>query len=98
LTPIHKGTILSKAYIRHFACIPKDPAMPRLGIHLTAPQVKRLKEISCQTGLAVSDLIRRALDDWLEKFEEKERNRNTGDSTHEVVSIFEAKPYQMKSG
>jgi len=70
--------------------------MPRLGIHLTTPQVKRLKEISGQTGLAVSDLIRRAVDDWLERYEEKERNRNAGDSAHEIVSIFETKPYQMK--
>jgi hypothetical protein len=49
--------------------------MPRLGIYLTPPQVKKLKEISTQTGLAVSDLIRRSLDDWLEKYEEKERKR-----------------------
>jgi hypothetical protein len=37
--------------------------------------VKRVKEISIQTGLAVSDLIRRSLDDWLEKYEEKERKK-----------------------
>jgi hypothetical protein len=49
--------------------------MPRLGIYLTLPQVKRLKDISIQTGLAVSDLIRRSLDDWLEKYEEKERKK-----------------------
>jgi hypothetical protein len=49
--------------------------MPRVGLYLTEPQVKKLKDISNKTGLAVSDLIRRALDDWLEKFEERERKK-----------------------
>jgi hypothetical protein len=45
--------------------------MPRVGLFLTEPQIKKLKEISKKTGLAVSDLMRRSLDDWLEKYEEK---------------------------
>jgi Arc/MetJ-type ribon-helix-helix transcriptional regulator len=49
--------------------------MPRVGLYLTDPQVKKLKELSKKTGLTISDLIRRSLDDWLEKYEEKERKR-----------------------
>jgi len=49
--------------------------MPRVGLYLTEPQVKKLKEISKKTGLAVSDLIRRSLDDWLERYDEKERRK-----------------------
>ena len=49
--------------------------MPRVGLYLTDPQIKKLKEISQKTGLTTSDLIRRSLDDWLEKYEEKERKR-----------------------
>ena len=49
--------------------------MPRVGLYLTEPQVKKLKDISNKTGLTVSDLIRRSLDDWLEEFEERERRK-----------------------
>jgi hypothetical protein len=49
--------------------------MPRVGLYLTDPQTKKLKEISKKTGLTVSDLIRRSLDDWVEKYEEKERKK-----------------------
>jgi Arc/MetJ-type ribon-helix-helix transcriptional regulator len=51
--------------------------MPRVGLYLTEPQVNKLRNISDKTGLTVSDLIRRALDDWLEKFEERERKKRT---------------------
>ncbi len=51
--------------------------MPRVGLYLTEPQVRKLRDISNKTGLTVSDLIRRALDDWLEKFEERERKKRT---------------------
>lgn len=51
--------------------------MPRVGLYLTEPQVRSLKDISDKTGLTVSDLIRRALDDWLEKFDERERKKRT---------------------
>jgi hypothetical protein len=71
--------------------------MPRLGIYLTMPQVKRLKEISTQTGLAVSELIRRSLDDWLEKYEEKERKKIGENSVHTIASIFETKLPQVKN-
>jgi hypothetical protein len=49
--------------------------MPRVGLYLTEPQTKKIKEISKKTGLTVSDLIRRSLDDWVEKYEEKERKK-----------------------
>jgi Arc/MetJ-type ribon-helix-helix transcriptional regulator len=49
--------------------------MPRVGLYLTDPQTKKMKEISKKTGLTVSDLIRRSLDDWLERYEEKERKK-----------------------
>lgn len=71
--------------------------MPRLGIYLTTPQAKRLREISTQTGLAVSDLIRRSLDDWLEKYEEKERKGKGDDSAHGITSTLETRPYQVKT-
>jgi hypothetical protein len=71
--------------------------MPRLGIYLTLPQVKRLKDISTQTGLAVSDLIRRSLDDWLERYEEKEKKRTGENSAHTITSIFETKPPPVKN-
>jgi hypothetical protein len=49
--------------------------MARVGLYLTEPQIRRLKEISKKTGLAVSDLMRRALDDWLDKYEEREKKK-----------------------
>jgi predicted DNA-binding protein len=49
--------------------------MPRVGLYLTNPQIKRLKDLSKKTGLTLSDLIRRSLDDWIDKYEEKERKR-----------------------
>ena len=45
--------------------------MPRLGLYLTDPQVKKLKSISKKTGLTVSELIRRIIDDGLDKYDEK---------------------------
>ena len=49
--------------------------MIRTNIYLTEPQMKKFKAISKKTGLAVSDLIRRALDEWLERYEGKEERR-----------------------
>jgi len=49
--------------------------MPRVGIYLTEFQIKKFKEFSKKTGLTVSDLIRRSLDDWIERYEEKERKK-----------------------
>jgi hypothetical protein len=49
--------------------------LPRVGLYLTTPQIKKVKEVSKKTGLAISDLMRRSLDDWLERYEEKERKK-----------------------
>lgn len=45
----------------------------RVGFYLTDPQIKGLKRVSKKTGLSVSELIRRAIDDQLEKYKQKER-------------------------
>jgi hypothetical protein len=60
---------------RYKISIQEDPNMPRVGLYLTNPQIKRLKDLSKKTGLTLSDLIRRSLDDWIDKYEEKERKR-----------------------
>jgi Arc/MetJ-type ribon-helix-helix transcriptional regulator len=60
---------------KHKIYFKRGHIMPRVGLYLTEPQVNKLKDISNKTGLTVSDLIRRALDDWLERFEERERKK-----------------------
>lgn len=45
----------------------------RVGFYLTDLQIKELKKVSKKTGLTVSELIRRAIDEHLEKYREKER-------------------------
>jgi len=47
--------------------------MPRVGLYLTEPQVKKLKAISKKTGLTVSEIIRRIIDEGLEKYESKQK-------------------------
>jgi predicted DNA-binding protein len=41
--------------------------MKRTNIYLTEPSVAKLQELSKQTGLSVAELIRRAIDDFLNK-------------------------------
>jgi len=41
--------------------------MNRVNIHLTAKQIKRLKALAKKTGLSYAELIRRAIDKFLEK-------------------------------
>jgi len=43
----------------------------RVGFYLTDLQIKELKRVSRKTGLTVSELIRRAVDDHLGKYREK---------------------------
>jgi len=43
----------------------------RVGFYLTDLQIKELKRVSKKTGLSVSELIRRAIDEHLEKYKEK---------------------------
>lgn len=41
--------------------------MKRLALFLTEKQIERLKSLSDKDGLSVSELIRRAIDDYLAK-------------------------------
>ncbi len=45
----------------------------RVGFYLTDLQIKNLKKVSKKTGLTVSEIIRRAVDEHLEKYEGKEK-------------------------
>jgi predicted DNA-binding protein len=40
--------------------------MKRINYHLTDKQIEQLKAISKETGAPVAELIRRAIDAWLE--------------------------------
>ncbi|WP_198140654.1 ribbon-helix-helix domain-containing protein [Polaromonas naphthalenivorans] len=44
-----------------------DECTKRTNIYLTEPSVAKLQELSKQTGLCVAELIRRAIDDFLNK-------------------------------
>jgi len=48
--------------------------MKRINHHLTEKQIKKLKELSEKTGLSASELIRRALDEYLDRIKGVERN------------------------
>jgi hypothetical protein len=48
--------------------------MKRTNIYLTDNQHKKFKVISQEKGIFVAELIRRVLDEWLEKYETK-RNK-----------------------
>ena len=41
--------------------------MKRINIHLTKQQIERLKNLAIETGLKIAELIRRAIDEYLEK-------------------------------
>ena len=45
----------------------------RVGFYLTDNEVKELKKASKKTGLSVSELIRRAIDGYLEALKRKEK-------------------------
>jgi len=45
--------------------------MKRINITLSEVHLKRLKTMSKKTGLSVSDLIRRGIDDYWEKFKKQ---------------------------
>lgn len=47
--------------------------MKRVNYHLTTKQIEALKQASESTGLSVAELIRRALDSWMQK------DKNHGD-------------------
>jgi predicted DNA-binding protein len=45
----------------------------RTNIFLTKTELKRLRALSRKTGAPVAELVRRAIDEYLERFEKKER-------------------------
>ncbi len=45
----------------------------RINFYLTEVEVKRLNEMSKKTGLTASEIVRRAIDEYWEKFERKAR-------------------------
>jgi predicted DNA-binding protein len=47
----------------------------RLNFYLTDIQVKRLQMMSKKTGLTASEIIRRTIDEYWEKFERKGRTK-----------------------
>ncbi|TFB11235.1 ribbon-helix-helix protein, CopG family [Candidatus Marinimicrobia bacterium MT.SAG.2] len=47
--------------------------MKRINHHLTEKQIKKLKAQSKKSGLSASEIIRRALDEYLERLKEMER-------------------------
>jgi predicted DNA-binding protein len=49
--------------------------MKRTHIFLPDPVISRLKALAKQTGLPVSELIRRAIDDYLERLSRKADRR-----------------------
>jgi len=48
-------------------------AMKRMNFYLADLQVRRLKVINKKTGLPLSDILRRAIDEYWERFEKRER-------------------------
>ena len=45
----------------------------RVGIYLSEVQIKKLRQITKKTSLSMSEHMRRAIDEYLEKFREKGR-------------------------
>jgi len=45
----------------------------RVGFYLTDLQIQRVKKASKMIGLTVSEIIRRALDEWLENHKRKQK-------------------------
>jgi predicted DNA-binding protein len=45
--------------------------MKRVGYHLTEEQIKRLQALSGKTGLSVAEIIRRSVDDFLDRKEKR---------------------------
>lgn len=48
--------------------------MIRVNYHLTLKQLERLREMSKETGLAVAELIRRAIDKYFEAQSKNEKD------------------------
>jgi|GEM_PF-1021180 16S rRNA U516 pseudouridylate synthase RsuA-like enzyme len=50
-----------------------NPMMKRINITLSEVHIKKLKSMGKKTGLSVSDLIRRGIDLYWDRFEKKVR-------------------------
>lgn len=47
----------------------------RINFYLTDLQVKRLQAMSKKTGLAASEIVRRAIDEYFDKFEKRAKGK-----------------------
>jgi predicted DNA-binding protein len=47
----------------------------RMNFYLAEIQIKRLKSISGKTGLSASEILRRAIDEYWERYEKREKRR-----------------------
>ncbi|MGA2468531.1 MAG: ribbon-helix-helix domain-containing protein [Thermodesulfobacteriota bacterium] len=45
----------------------------RTNIFLTRIELKKLRALSSKTGVPVAELVRRAIDEYLERFEKKQK-------------------------
>jgi predicted DNA-binding protein len=48
-------------------------SMKRMNFYLADLQIRRLKAIQKKTGLPLSDILRRAIDEYWERFEKKSK-------------------------
>lgn len=51
--------------------------MKRVNYYMSEVQLKRLESLSKKTGLSASEILRRAIDEYWEKYQIKEKNRLT---------------------
>ena len=49
--------------------------MKRMNFYLADLQIRRLRAINKKTGLPLSDILRRAIDDYWERFEKRGRGK-----------------------
>jgi predicted DNA-binding protein len=58
-----------------YSCERGDRMAKRMNFYLTDVEVKRLNEMSKKTGLTASEIVRRAIDEYWERFEKKGRGK-----------------------
>lgn len=49
--------------------------MKRMNFYLADIQIKRLKAIQKKTGLPLSDILRRAIDEYWDRYEKREKRK-----------------------
>jgi len=62
-------------YIKHILIEWRINMAKRINFYLTDIQVKRLQVMSKKTGLTSSEIVRRAIDEYWERFERKEKRK-----------------------